>query len=182
MRIGGSVVSIWQTRCRIIPHSRRTDTRCPAADMQAKSAEKGRFRDGDLLRHLFEATVALCIADGLVSSQRFAADASLIEADANKQNSTPKEDWDRSAIDPADAPRAVREYLDVLDDAAFGVRSRQTRNPGSTAGSGHPGAAPWAALSPEHASCRLCGEPEASLLDRYASAFCGSPCGPRARP
>ena len=43
----------------------------------------GRFRDSDLLRHLFETTVARCIAAGLVSGQRFAADASLIEADAN---------------------------------------------------------------------------------------------------
>ncbi len=50
----------------------------------------GRFRDSDLLRHLFETTVARCIAEGLVSGQRFAADASLIEADANKQNSTAK--------------------------------------------------------------------------------------------
>ena len=83
----------------------------------------GRFRDSDLLRHLFETTVARCIADGLVSGQRFAADASLIEADANKQNSTPKEDWDTSAIKPEDAPRAVREYLNVLDDAAFGAAS-----------------------------------------------------------
>jgi len=63
------------------------------------------------------------MAEGLVSGQRFAADASLIEADANKQNSTPKEDWDHGAIDPADAPRAVTEYLDVLDDAAFGAAS-----------------------------------------------------------
>jgi transposase len=83
----------------------------------------GRFRDSDLLRHLFETTVARCIADGLVSGQRFAADASLIEADANKQNSTPKEDWDTAAIKPENAPRAVREYLDVLDDAAFGAAS-----------------------------------------------------------
>ncbi|AML51860.1 IS1182 family transposase [Falsihalocynthiibacter arcticus] len=83
----------------------------------------GRFRDSDLLRHLFKTAVARCIADGLVSGQRFAADASLIEADANKQNSTPKEDWDTSAITPQDAPRAVREYLDVLDDAAFGAAS-----------------------------------------------------------
>ena len=52
----------------------------------------GRFRESDLLRHLFEATVVRCIADGLVSGQRFAADARLIEADANKQNSTPKKD------------------------------------------------------------------------------------------
>ena len=83
----------------------------------------GRFRESALLRHLFEKTVARCIADGLVSGQRLAADASLIEADANKQNSTPKEDWDHNAIDPADAPRAVREYLDALDDAAFGAAS-----------------------------------------------------------
>jgi hypothetical protein len=94
---------------------------CPAGD--ASITERGRFRESKLLRHLFEKTVARCIADGLVSGQRLAADASLIEADANKQNSTPKEDWDRSAIDPNDAPRAVKEYLDVLDDAAFGAAS-----------------------------------------------------------
>jgi len=52
-----------------------------------------------------------------------AIDASLIEADANKQNSTPKEDWDEASIDPADAPRAVRAYLGTLDEAAFGAAS-----------------------------------------------------------
>lgn len=83
----------------------------------------GRFRESELLRHLFEMTVARCIEEGLVSGQRMAIDASLIEADANKQNSTPKEDWDVSQIDPADAPRAVREYLDTLDEAAFGAAS-----------------------------------------------------------
>ena len=83
----------------------------------------GRFRESELLRHLFEITVARCIADGLVSGQRMAIDVSLIEADANKQNSTPKEDWDTSRIDPSDAPCAVREYLDTLDDAAFGAVS-----------------------------------------------------------
>jgi transposase len=81
----------------------------------------GRFRESELLRHLFETTVARCIAEGLVSGQRMAIDASLIEADANKQNSTPKEEWDATSIDPADAPRAVREYLDTLDEAAFGA-------------------------------------------------------------
>jgi transposase len=83
----------------------------------------GRFRESGLLRHLFETTVARCIAEGLVSGQRMAVDASLIEADANKQNSTPKEEWDASQIDPDDAPRAVREYLDTLDEAAFGAAS-----------------------------------------------------------
>ena len=84
---------------------------------------QGRFRDSDLLRHVFETTVARCIADGLVSGQRFAADASLIKADANKQNSTPQEYWEISTITPQDASRVVHEYLDVLDDAAFGAAS-----------------------------------------------------------
>jgi transposase len=35
----------------------------------------GRFRESDLLRHLFETTVARCIADGLVSGQRLALSA-----------------------------------------------------------------------------------------------------------
>ena len=83
----------------------------------------GRFRESKLLRHLFETTVARCIEEGLVSGQRMAIDASLIEADANKQNSTPKEEWDPAQVDPADAPRAVREYLDTLDEAAFGAAS-----------------------------------------------------------
>ncbi|MEL6954991.1 MAG: IS1182 family transposase [Pseudomonadota bacterium] len=83
----------------------------------------GRFRDSELLRHLFETTVARCIEEGLVSGQRMAIDASLIEADANKQNSTPKEEWDAADINSADAPRAVREYLDTLDEAAFGAAS-----------------------------------------------------------
>ena len=59
-----------------------------------------------------------------------AVDASLIEADANKQNSTPKEGWDAASIDPADAPRAVREYLDTLDEAAFGAASEVLREHG----------------------------------------------------
>ena len=83
----------------------------------------GRFRESALLRHLFEKTVARCIADSLVSGQRLAVDASLIEAEANKQNSTPKEDWNVNAIDPSVAPRAVKEYLDILDDAALGAAS-----------------------------------------------------------
>jgi transposase len=47
----------------------------------------GRFRDCDLLRKLFETTVRRCMAEGLVGGEGFAADASLIRADANKQRS-----------------------------------------------------------------------------------------------
>jgi IS5 family transposase len=81
----------------------------------------GRFRDSNLFRHLFETVVARCMAEGLVGGEHFAVDASLIQADANRQNSTPRHEWDPTAIDPDTAPRAVREYLSVLDDAAFGA-------------------------------------------------------------
>ena len=45
----------------------------------------GRFRDSDLLRHVFETVVRRCIAEGLVGGSGFAVDASLIKADANRQ-------------------------------------------------------------------------------------------------
>jgi hypothetical protein len=61
--------------------------------------------------------IAQCIKAGLARGQRYAADASIIAADANRQKSTPKTDWSPEAIDPDDAPRAVREYLETLDDA-----------------------------------------------------------------
>src|SRR5215211_3820806 len=47
----------------------------------------GRFRNCDLLRRLFEATVERCMDEGLVGGEGFAMDASLIQADANKQRS-----------------------------------------------------------------------------------------------
>ncbi len=86
----------------------------------------GRFRDSDVLRYVFETVVAQCIETGLASGQRYAADASIIAADANRQNSTPKADWNPEVINPDDAPRAVQEYLETLDDAAFGAASTVT--------------------------------------------------------
>jgi len=73
----------------------------------------GRFRDSDLLRRLFETTVERCMAEGLVGGEGFAVDASLINADANRQRGHTELPSDASG-------RAVREYLEVLDDAAFG--------------------------------------------------------------
>jgi len=82
----------------------------------------GRFRDSDILRHVFEATVRQCMDEGLVGGEGFAVDASLIQADANKQRSVPGEEWSVEDI-AADAGRAVRDYLATLDDAAFGAAS-----------------------------------------------------------
>jgi IS5 family transposase len=76
----------------------------------------GRFRDSDLLRRLFETTVARCMAEGLVGGEGFAVDASLIRADVNRQHAV---DCHEQLPDEATS-RAVREYLAVLDDAAFG--------------------------------------------------------------
>ena len=105
----------------------RLDLTDPIPDHSTFSKNRhGRFRDSDLFRKVFEDVVARCIAEGLVGGERFAADASLIHADANKLNSTAKEDWDLDAINPETAPPAVVEYLSALDDAAFGAATDVT--------------------------------------------------------
>jgi transposase len=80
----------------------------------------GRFRESDVFRHLFDAVVERCIAEGLVGGEGFAVDASLIEADANRQRSIPGSDWNKKR-NPETASRSVREYLATLDDAAWGA-------------------------------------------------------------
>lgn len=94
--------------------------RVPDHSTVAKN-RRGRFRGSELLRALFETTVTWCIEGGLVSGQRMAVDANLIEADANKQFCAPKDEWDVGRIDVEAALRAVKEYLDTLDEAAFGA-------------------------------------------------------------
>src|SRR5271154_1719105 len=74
----------------------------------------GRFRESDLLRKLFETVVARCRKEGVVGSEAFAVDASIIVADAHRRRSVAKvED-----LVPTSS-RAVAEYLSVLDDASF---------------------------------------------------------------
>src|ERR1700753_3651596 len=46
----------------------------------------GRFRDSDLLRHVFESVLGRCMAEGLVKGEGFAIDASIIKADASPAN------------------------------------------------------------------------------------------------
>jgi transposase len=85
-------------------------------------ARSERFRDSGLLRTLFETVVMSCIEASLVGGRSFAVDASLIEADANKQRSIPGPEWNRQRnLDTAS--RAVKEYVETLDDAAFGAAS-----------------------------------------------------------
>jgi transposase len=77
----------------------------------------GRFRDSDLLRKLFEASVRRCMAEGIVGGEGFAVDASMIRADAHRQLGVATS----ADLAQQDATRAVNEYLAVLDDAAFGA-------------------------------------------------------------
>src|ERR1700744_2413004 len=77
----------------------------------------GRFRESDLLRKVFETTVQRCMAEGLVGGEGFAVDASTVKADANRQRSVPGAKWQVPEV----TNHAVREYLAVLDDAAFGA-------------------------------------------------------------
>src|SRR5712672_2340513 len=77
----------------------------------------GRFRESDLLRRLFDTVLGRCVREGLVGGEAFAVDASLIRADANRQNGIEGE----KGLPPEATGRAVEEYLAVLDDAAFGA-------------------------------------------------------------
>ena len=96
----------------------RLDLTDPVPDHSTFSKNRhGRFRDSDLLRKLFEATVQRCMVEGIVGGQGFAVDASMIRADAHRQKGVAS----REELDPESSNRAVTEYLAVLDDAAFGA-------------------------------------------------------------
>jgi hypothetical protein len=81
----------------------------------------GRFRQSNILRHLFESVVRRCMAEGLVGGP---VDASLIAADANKQRSVRVTNGGVEDL-PANATRAVKDYLARLDDAAFGAADEE---------------------------------------------------------
>jgi transposase len=80
----------------------------------------GRFRDSDLLRHLFETVLRRCMTEGLVGGEVFAVDVSLIKADANRQKGVEG----LKGLAPEMTSRAIDEYLAVLDDAAFGAATQ----------------------------------------------------------
>ena len=73
----------------------------------------GRFRESEILRHIFERVVATCMAVGLVKGEGFAVDASVMEANASRYHGkVPDElDW----TDAQRQKRAVAEYLAGLE-------------------------------------------------------------------
>jgi hypothetical protein len=116
----------------LLPYHRRASVREP----RAAQAGVGQFElsefvinsdevfgtHRDVFRRVFERVVEACIAAGLVGGEAFAVDASLIQADANKQRSIAGQDWRRDR-DPQRSSRAVKEYLATLDDTAWGAAS-----------------------------------------------------------
>jgi transposase len=72
-----------------------------------------RFRDSDILRHVFERVVAVCMASGLVKGEGFAVDASVMEANASRYHGkAPDElDWTEAQRQK----RAVAEYLAAME-------------------------------------------------------------------
>ena len=83
----------------------------------------GRFRESDLLRMVFDTVVKRCIEEELVKGEGFAIDASFIRADVSRQRAEHSPvDWTPAKTES----RAVREYLDVLDQNAELNRSQKS--------------------------------------------------------
>jgi len=75
----------------------------------------GRFRESEAFRHVFETVLERCMSEGLVGGEGFAIDASVVKADAARASAIPGAAIDYRALGPAQASRAVREYLEGLD-------------------------------------------------------------------
>ena len=76
----------------------------------------GRFRESDVLRHVFDRVVWAAMAMGLVKGEGFAVDASVLEANASRYHGKAPEELDWS--EKQRQTRAVAEYLEALDAAA----------------------------------------------------------------
>ena len=99
----------------------------------------GRFRDSEALRFVFEQVVERCISEGLVGGEGFAVDASVVKADANRQRARERDD-DDDWPKPGATTRAVREYLEALDEGTKPVRRISLTDPAAqwTAAPGGP--------------------------------------------
>ena len=73
----------------------------------------GRFRDSDILRHIFERIVASAMTLGLVKGEGFAVDASVLEANASRYHGVAPDEIEWT--DKQAAKRAVAEYFAALE-------------------------------------------------------------------
>ena len=97
----------------------------------------GRFRESEILRHIFERVVAACMAAGLVKGEGFAVDASVMEANASRYHGKAPDELDWT--DAQRQKRAVAEYLAGLEAEA---QVRQGGDSGGGGSDGRPTAAP----------------------------------------
>jgi len=110
----------------------------------------GRFRESEILRHLFERVVAACMAAGLVKGEGFAVDASVIEANASRYHGKAPDELDWT--DAQRQKRAVAEYLAGLEPE---VQVQEARgSPGGPDGTpaSTPGRKPPKMISPSDPS------------------------------
>jgi transposase len=91
----------------------------------------GRFRESEILRHIFERVVAACMVAGLVKGEGFAVDASVMEANASRYHGKAPDELDWT--DAQRQKRAVAEYLAGLE------AETQTQEDGASGGGGSDG-------------------------------------------
>jgi transposase len=75
-----------------------------------------RFRESDILRHIFERVVMAAMAMGLVKGEGFAVDASVMEANASRYHGKAPDELDWT--EKQRQKRAVAEYLTALEAEA----------------------------------------------------------------
>jgi transposase len=87
-----------------------------------------RFRESDILRHIFERVVMAAMAMGLVKGEGFALDASVMEANASRYHGKAPDELDWT--EKQRQKRAVAEYLAALEaEAAAEEGSLPARRP-----------------------------------------------------
>ena len=95
----------------------KLDLADPVPDHSSFSKNRhGRFRESGLFRHLFETVLQRCMDEGLVGGHSFGVDASLIPANANQTRGIDS----KEGLPLELTSRVLDEYLETLDDAAFG--------------------------------------------------------------
>jgi transposase len=85
-----------------------------------------RFRESDILRHVFERVVAGCMVNGLVKGEGFAVDASVTEANASRYHGKAPDELDWT--DAQRQKRAVAEYLAALEAEPGSQDETERRN------------------------------------------------------
>lgn len=95
-----------------------------------------RFRESDILRHIFERVVMAAMAMGLVKGEGFAVDASVMEANASRYHGKAPDELDWT--EKQRQKRAVAEYLAALEAEAATKDNASDDEAGGGPGGGGP--------------------------------------------